>query len=63
MGVVRRIRSGRDISGLNMIGDALNPETPSPFSARGKLALENEDEMVESREALIKADADTCLTY
>lgn len=31
MGVVRRrIRSGRDISGLNMIGDALNPETPDP---------------------------------
>lgn len=41
MGIVRRwIRSRRDISGLNMIGDALNPETPIPFSAHGKLALE-----------------------
>lgn len=66
MGIVRRrIRSGRDISGLNMIGDALNPATPSnPPSATARQACcRNEDEMVESREALIKADADTCLTY
>jgi len=68
MGVVRRrIRSRRDISGLNMIGDALNPETPGPPSTgvarRDASLLQNEDEMVESRGALIKADADTCLTY
>lgn len=61
---IRRIRGLEIFSGLNMIGSVLNPKTLSPsLNCDAASLAENEDEMEESRETLIKADANACLTY